>query len=291
MMPAAMSSNAETNFSTSRASAAAVDGIRVGVGGWTFAPWRDNFFPRGLPQRLELEFASRHLNSIEINGTFHREQSAAVYANWRARTPEGFVFSVKAPKWIVEARALANNGTAIARFLQGIVALEDRLGPILWQLGPHRKYDADDFAGFIDALPATVAGVPIRHALEVRNESFADTDVVKLLRERRVALVYTDSAEYPNVAEATADFVYARLRRAREALPDGYTDAELDAWAARARTWAAGDVPADLPRLAQPAIKTDPMSARRDVFIYFINADKQRNPAAAMALQRKLDAA
>jgi len=290
-MPAAKSIDAETNFSTARPSAAAIDGIRVGVGGWTFAPWRDNFFPRGLPQRLELEFASRHLNAIEINGTFHREQSAAVYANWRGRIPEGFVFSVKAPKRIVEARALAANGPAIARFLQGIVALEDRLGPILWQLGPYRKFDGDDFRGFLDALPATVAGVPIRHALEVRQASFANADVVKLLRERGIALVHTDSAEYPNIAEDTAGFAYARLRRARDALPDGYTDADLDAWAARARTWAAGGVPADLPQLASPTAKRGQTSARRDVFVYFINADKQRNPAAALALLRRLDAA
>jgi len=263
--------------------------IRVGIGGWNFAPWRDNFYPKGLPQRRELEFASRHVTAIEINSTFYRAQKPAIYAKWRDETPEGFVFSLKAPRLIAEHKHLAGAGAAIRGFaFGGLSEFGDRLGPIVWQFPPSRAFERDDFAAFLDLLPRQLNGVRLRHAIEVRHASFLCDEYLELARAHHVASVYTDSAEYPSFADLTGDFVYARLMRSRAAAHDGYTPAELDAWAERARQWAAGEEPRDLAHVksARTAAAPEP----RDVFVYFISAAKQRNPAAAMALLRRLSA-
>ncbi len=259
---------------------------KIGIGGWNFPPWRDNFYPRGLPQRRELEYASRHLAAIEINSTFYRAQTPKVYAKWRDATPPGFVFSLKAPRQIAEVRKFAGAGALVRGFLfGGLAELGDRFGPIVWQFPPSRPFEHDDFAAFLDLLPRAVNGYALRHALEVRHPSFLCEDFLQLARTHHATCVYTDSADYPNFADLTGDFVYARLMRSREPEPDGYPAAELDAWAERVRRWHAGGVPDDLPRVA-PA--TAPAAKSRDVFLYFISAAKARNPAAASALQGRL---
>jgi uncharacterized protein YecE (DUF72 family) len=261
--------------------------IRVGIGGWTYAPWRDNFYPAGLVHRRELEYASAHLRAIEINGTFYRAQKPATYASWAAQTPDGFVFSLKAPRYITASRQLDQSGKGMRAFIDGGLAeLGDRLGPILWQLPPTREFDADELAGFLDALPRELDGQPLRHVLEVRHASFQCAAYVALARERQVATVFTDSPVYPSIADRTADFIYARLMRSADEIPTGYTSAALTRWAAHARDWAAGKDIAELPH----AGNMQRPGPARDVFIYFISAAKHRNPAAAMALQERVDA-
>lgn len=261
--------------------------IRVGIGGWNFAPWRNNFYPAGLPQQRELEFASRRLSAIEINSTFYRAQKAPVYASWRKQTPDGFVFSLKAPRFAVMAKP-ENAGKAINAFVfGGLAELGDRLGPLSWQFAPNRRFARDHLAPFLDLLPRELDGLPLRHVLEVRHESFMCEDYLALAREHAVATVYTDSTEYPSFADLTGDFVYARLMRSESAIPTGYAAAALDAWAKRAILWHSGSEPKDLPRVA-PAKKT--AAKARDVYIYFISAAKERNPAAAMALRSRVDA-
>ncbi|HEX2596442.1 MAG TPA: DUF72 domain-containing protein [Luteimonas sp.] len=265
----------------------AVDGIRVGIGGWTYAPWRDNFYPKGLVQRRELEYASRHVNTIEVNGTWYGAQKPATYAKWRDETPDGFVFSAKAPMRITMARTLAGTGAQVDAFLGDIVTLGDKLGPIVWQFDPERKLARDDFAAFLELLPHEVDGRRIRHVLDVRVHAFFDADYLALARTHGMATVFTDSPEHPSHADTTGDFVYARLMRTRSDVATGYPPAELKQWAARARTWAKGGQPADLPRL-EPG--RQPPQRARDVFVYFISSAKERNPAAAMALLRALGA-
>jgi uncharacterized protein YecE (DUF72 family) len=256
----------------------AVDGIRVGVGGWTYAPWRETFYPDGLVQRRELEYASRRLSAIEINGTYYSAQKPDTYARWRDETPNGFVFTAKAPMRIVQAKSLANTLGQAQAFLGGLATLGDKLGAVSWQF--ERKLDREDFARFVDGLPTSVDGLTLRHALEVRDKDAVDADLVALARKKNAALVFTDSTEWPSFADLTADFVYARLMRAQSKHETGYTPAALKEWAKRAQAWAKGGEPDDLPKLAGPA----PNAKRRDVFVFFINADKERNPAAAMAL-------
>jgi uncharacterized protein YecE (DUF72 family) len=264
-----------------------VDGIRAGIGGWTFAPWRNNFYPAGLVQRRELEFASRHVSAIEINGTYYGTQKPATYAKWRDETPQGFMFSAKAPKRIMASRVLAKAGAQVEDFVGGIVELGDRLGPLVWQFDRGTKIDADDFKAFLDLLPKRAGGLALRHVLDVRDPAFVDARYLALARKHGMATVFTDSPEHPSFADVTADFVYARLMRARADVATGYSGDEHRQWAVRARRWAAGGEPDDLPRI-DPAPAQH--AARRDVFIYFISAAKERNPAAAMALLRELGA-
>ncbi|TAN07350.1 MAG: DUF72 domain-containing protein [Rhodanobacteraceae bacterium] len=260
--------------------------IKAGIGGWNFAPWRDNFYPKGLPQRRELEYASRHLATLEINSTFYRAQTPKVYAKWRDETPPGFVFSLKAPRQVAEGRKLAGAGALVRGFLfGGLAEFGDRLGPIVWQFPPSRAFDRDDFAAFLDLLPRELNGRALRHVLEMRHASFLCPGFLALARGHGLPCVFTDSGEYPNFADLTGDFVYARLMRSRGSEHDGYPASELDTWAARARLWSEGGEPDDLPRVA-PADAT--RAATRDVFIHFISAAKQRNPAAAMALQGRV---
>ena len=259
--------------------------IRAGTGGWTYAPWRDNFYPAGLVQRRELEYASRHVTAIEINGTFYGAQKPATYAAWRAQTPDGFVFSLKAPRYATERRELASAGATVDSFVfGGLAELGDRLGPINWQLPARKRFDRDDLAAFFDLLPRELDGAPLRHVIEVRDASFADPAYVELARSRNVATVFTDSPEYASFADVTGDFVYARLRCCDSAIPTGYSPAALDAWARRAREWMRGGDPDDLPRVGD----AQPGSGERDVFVYFINGAKERAPAAAMALLDRL---
>ena len=262
----------------------AADGIRVGIGGWTFAPWRDNFYPKGLVQRRELEYASRHVSAIEVNGTYYGTQKAATYAKWRDETPDAFLFSAKAPKRIMQSRVLARTGAQVEDFIGGIVELGPKLGPLVWQFDGQR-IEGDDFAAFLDLLPPQAGDRRLRHVLDVRDPGFVDADFITLARSRGMATVFTDSAEHPSFADLTSDFVYARLMRSQAAITTGYDDAELDRWAARARLWASGGQPDDLPRIV-PGF--DAPATPRDVFIYFISSAKERNPAAAMALLRKL---
>lgn len=258
--------------------------IKVGIGGWNFAPWRDTFYPKPLPLRRELEYASRHVTAIEINSTFYRAQKPAIYARWRDQTPAGFVFSLKAPRRITEHQRLADAGRAVHGFLSGgIGEFEDKLGPILWQLSPSRHFDPDDMAAFLELLPATLNGRALRHVLEVRHESFLCKDYIRLARRRRVPSVFTDSKDYPSFADLTGDFVYARLMRSRASIRRGYGRGELEKWAQRARSWSEGKRPPGLPHV-QPAAAEGSSRSPRDVFVFFIGAAKQRNPAAAMAL-------
>ncbi|MBA2237904.1 MAG: DUF72 domain-containing protein [Lysobacter sp.] len=262
--------------------------IRVGIGGWIFPAWRDNFYPADLVQRRELEYASRRLGAIEINSTFYRAQKPATYASWASQTPEDFVFSVKAPRYISQSRELAAAGTMARRFIEGGLAeLGPRLGPILWQLAPTWKFNRDDLAAFLDALPRALDGERLRHVLEVRHRSFLDPAYVALARDHAVATVFTDSDDYPSLADITGDFIYARLMRTREELETGYTAGELDGLAQLVGGWSRGDDPAQLPHVAEPRATR----ARRDVFAYFISGAKARNPAAAMALIERLSSA
>lgn len=263
------------------AGVAAIDGIRVGIGGWTYVPWRKNFYPEGLVQRRELEYASRRLSSIEINGTYYGSQKPETYARWAAETPDGFLFSVKAPRRIVQSKLLARAGAQIEDFVGGIAALGDRLGPIVWQFEKGTQLERGDFEAFLDLLPGRIDSQPLRHVLDVRAPDFVDADYLAMARHRGLATVFTDSRDHPSFADVTADFVYLRLMRSRADIASGYSDAELQDWAGRVRQWAAGGEPDDVPRI-------DPRTAApdrpREVFVYFISAAKERNPAAAMAL-------
>jgi uncharacterized protein YecE (DUF72 family) len=266
-------------------SIAPVNGIRTGIGGWTFAPWRDNFYPKGLVQRRELEYASRHLSAIEVNGTYYGAQKPATYARWRDEVPDGFVFSAKAPMRIMQSRQLAKTGPQIEDFVAGIVELGDRLGPLVWQFDSGIRLQPEGFAAFVELLPKDWNGRRLRHVLDVRDPGFVDADFIALARHHGMVTVFTDSDEYPSYADVTADFVYARLMRSRASIDSGYPESDLQAWAARARAWAKGGEPGDLPRASDTAA---PAASRRDVFVFFISAAKERNPAAAMALQRIL---
>lgn len=259
--------------------------IRVGIGGWNFAPWRGTFYPPGLKHDDELRYASSKLTSIEINGTFYRTQSPASFAKWRDETPDGFVFAVKGHRAVVNKKVLGEAGEALDWFFKsGITELGPKLGPLLWQLAPFKKFDPDDIDAFLGLLPKEAGGVKLRHVLEVRSPTFLVPEFVDLLRKHNVAVVYADSDDYPAIADVTADFVYARLQRSQEAEVTGYPPADLDAWAKRAKTWESGGEPDDLDRFGKAKAK----KAKRDVFVYMIAGDKVRAPAAAMALIERL---
>ena len=259
--------------------------IRVGVGGWTFEPWRNNFYPAGWPIARELEYASRQLTVIEVNGTYYSLQSAATFAKWREQTPDDFVFTLKATRYATNRRVLAEAGDSIERFVRsGIAELGPKLGPIVWQFAPTKRFDDADFGAFLQQLPAAVDGVPLRHAVEVRHESFRDPLYLTLARRHRVATVFTDSDDYPSFADITGDFVYVRTMRADKSLPTGLSPQALAQLAACTQVWRDGGEPASLPRVEPPPAA----AAARDVFLFFISADKEKAPAAAMALIARL---
>ena len=261
--------------------------IRVGIGGWTFEPWRGPFYPPGLPQKRELEYASRQLTSIEINGTFYGSQKPESFIRWREETPDGFVFSLKGPRFATNRRVLAEAGASIERFLtSGVLELKEKLGVINWQMAATKQYDPADFEAFLKLLPAQLDGHKLRHVVEVRHPSFAQPDFITLLRTYGIGAVVADHAKYPMLPDPTAPFVYARLQSASEQQDTGYSPDALAQWMKRAQAWADGKTPADLPLIAAPERKP-PRS--RDVFIYMINGFKPKAPAAAMALIERLN--
>lgn len=260
--------------------------IRVGIGGWTYAPWRGSFYPPGLPASQELAFASAQLGAIEINATGYRLQSPASFARWAAAAPDGFKFSLKASRFCTNRKILAEAGEAIERFLgQGIVELGEKLGPILWQFAATKKFDPDDFGAFLKLLPASQSGMPLRHAVEPRHASFRDPGFVAMCRKAGVAIVVGESDDYPMIADMSGGFVYARLQRCSEAESAGYSADALDRWAETAAMWAQGRPPPWL-ELVSPAQSTAHSPA--DVFLFFIAGDKVRAPAAALALIERL---
>lgn len=242
--------------------------IHVGVGGWSFEPWRGTFYPEKWPKTKELEYAARRLTGIEINATFYGTQKPASFIKWRDAVPDGFVFAVKGSRYCTNRRVMAEANESIARFMgQGLTSLGSKLGPILWQLAATKQFDFDDMAAFLSLLPAERDGVRLRHAIEPRHESFDDPAFFALCQQANVAIVHAEAEQYPCFDQNTASFVYARIQCARDELEAGYSEAELDRLADRARAWAEGG---------------------RDVFLFFIAAAKVRNPAAAQALIARL---
>jgi uncharacterized protein YecE (DUF72 family) len=244
--------------------------IRVGVGGWTYAPWRGSFFPKGLPQKEELPYASRQLTAIEVNGTYYRTLKPASFAAWREQTPDDFVFTLKANRFATNRKLLATAQEPIERFVgSGIAELGDKLGPIVWQFMPTKRFEPDDFEAFLRLLPARAGQRPLRHVLDVRHESFACPEYLALARRHGCTTVHTDAPQFPAIADASSDLAYVRLMRSSADCPTGYPPAALDAWAQGARQWTA------------PA-------PTREAFVFFINGAKERAPAAALDLIRRL---
>lgn len=258
--------------------------IYVGVGGWVYEPWRDNFYPKGLPQKRELEYASTHLTAIEVNGTYYGSQKPESFRKWRAETPDGFVFTLKGPRFATNRRVLAEAGDFIARFFDsGVTELKEKLGPVNWQFMATKKFDPADFEAFLKLLPKKVNGLAIRHAVEVRHDSFKDKAFIELCRSQDVGIVFAVDSEFPLIADVTTDFVYARLMgtAAKEKL--GYPAAILKTWAERARDWEAGASPKASMLLVPPAPKK-----KRDVFMFVISGAKEKNPAAAQEIIARL---
>jgi uncharacterized protein YecE (DUF72 family) len=262
--------------------AARTGAIRVGIGGWTYEPWRGSFFPEKWPQAKELDYAAGKLTAIEVNGTYYSSQKPATFAKWAKAVPDGFVFSLKASRFCTNRKVLAESGESIGRFLtQGIVELGDRLGPILWQFMPTKKFDAVDFGAFLALLPEKQDGVALSHVVDVRHESFRDPAFVTLCRKAGVAIVHTDSPDHPAIGDMSGPFSYARLMNAREDEPTGYTPAEIARWTDMAREWAKGATPDAFPLAAPDDV---PAAKSRDVFVFYINGAKVRAPHAAMAM-------
>jgi uncharacterized protein YecE (DUF72 family) len=262
--------------------------IRVGIGGWSFEPWKNNFYPQGWSAARELEYASRQLTAIEINSTYYSSQKPSTFAKWAKDTPEGFMFSVKASRFATNRRVLGEAGESVRMFVEGGIAeLGEKLGPIVWQFAPTKRFDPVDFEAFLKLLPTSVGGRPLRHALDVRHESFCTPDYLALARRYKAATVFTDSDDYPPIADLTSDFVYTRMMRTRSDLAEGCEPHVLKALAACGKAWASGSEPTDLPRIepAGPAHE-----AGRDVFMFFISGAKEKAPAAAMGLIRELGA-
>ncbi|WP_244532103.1 DUF72 domain-containing protein [Methylocapsa palsarum] len=260
--------------------------IRIGIGGWDFAPWRGVFYPPGLKKKDELAYACARLSAIEINATFYRTQSPATFAAWTSGAPDGFVFAVKAPRGATYTSDNDRAGAAIQHFLgSGLDELGDRLGPILWQLAPTRKFDADALEGFLRELPQKLGDRKLQHAIEARHQSFAHAEAAAILRAHGAARVIVDSDAHEMTGDVTADFVYLRLQRTKEAVETGYDAGALDLWANRLKTYAAGAVPDDMPRAA-PDVHMPKVS--RPVYAFVISGAKVRAPAAAMALIARL---
>jgi uncharacterized protein YecE (DUF72 family) len=259
--------------------------IHIGIGGWDFDPWRGTFFPEGLAKAKQLQHLGTRLKATEVNATYYGSTSPATFAKWAASVPDDFKFALKASRFCTNRKNLGEAAESIGKFCaQGFTELGDKLGPILWQLAPTKKFDADEIRAFLMLLPTSREGIPLKHALEVRNESFKSREFVALARASNVAIVFADHELYPELADLTADFVYARLQQAKEAEPAGYSPAALDRWAEVAKGWAKGESPAGLHYVSDaPAEKTP-----REVFAFFIASDKVRNPAAAEALSARL---
>ena len=258
--------------------------IRIGVGGWNYEPWRGAYYPKGLPHGRELEYSSRKLTSIEIDSTYYGSKTPDSFRKWRDSTPDDFVFAVKGPRFATNRRILAEAGPSIERFFaSGVTELKGKLGPVNWQFATTKRFDPDDFSAFLRLLPASIEGLAIRHAVEVRNASFRAPEFIALAREHGVAIVIAGDSEFPQIADLTAPFVYARIMGTSEEEELGYSPGALANWAKRAQTWAEGGAPADLESVA-----TQAKASARDVFLYVISGFKARNPAAAMALIERI---
>lgn len=247
---------------------AARGAIRVGIGGWNYDPWRETFYPKSVSKARELEHVGAHLTATEVNATFYRLQKPATFAKWRDTVPAHFRFALKGSNYCTNRKNLAEAGESVAKFVgQGLVELGDKLGPINWQLSKTKRFDPDEIAAFLALLPASHEGVPLRHAVEARHESFVDPAFHALAAQAGVAIVVADSDDYPAFAEATGPFVYARLQRCRSEETTGYPAPELQTWADTAKGWAAND---------------------REVYAFFIAGAKERAPAAAQGLIAQL---
>jgi len=283
--------------------------IRIGISGWRFDGWRGGFYPDDLAQKRELEFASRRLNSIELNGTFYATQRPKNFQQWAKETPDDFVFAIKGSQFITHIRKLENVETALANFLaQGLLCLGRKLGPILWQLPPQSSYDPARLESFLKLLPHTHKQAaayarqrdewmasrswldveddrPLRHAVEIRHKSFANSEYISLLRNYKVALVVADSVKWPVMMDATADFVYCRLHGSDKIYPEGYTAEAIDTWARRVMAWSRGEEVTDGTRVhSEPG----PEVSARDVFVYFDDDNKERAPFDAMSLSQRI---
>jgi len=283
--------------------------VRIGISGWTYAPWRGVFYPKGLAQKQELGYAAGIFPSIEINGTFYGLQRPEAFARWRDETPDGFVFAIKGSRYITHMLKLRNVETPLANFFaSGVLRLGPKLGPILWQFPPRMKFDPDRFREFLELLPKTTLAAadlahshdkrlngrscltcdiysPLRHALEIRGDSFRDPRFIALLREYGVALVCADTVEWPLLMDVTADFIYCRLHGSEQLYVSGYDDKALDRWATRVRIWTEGGEPDDADRVLEP---TKPLITGRDVYVYFDNDAKVRAPFDAKSLMDRL---
>ena len=259
--------------------------VYIGVGGWTFAPWRGVFYPDKLAQAKELSYAASKLTSIEVNGTYYGSQKPESFRKWAREVPDGFVFSLKGPRFTTNRRVLAEAGDSVKRFYDsGVLELGDRLGPVLWQFAPTKKFDEADFGQFLELLPRELEGRALRHVVEVRHDSFRVPAFVALLRQHGIPPVFSEHVTYPAIADVAGDFVYARLQKGDDEIKTGYPPKALDAWAERLKRWADGDEPSDLPRVDTTPVKKQP----RDVFAYVIHEGKVRAPAAAMELIQRL---
>ena len=259
--------------------------IRIGIGGWDFDPWRGTFYPPGLAKPKQLEYLGTRLNATEINATYYRTQSPALFAKWAKSVPDGFKFAVKASRFCTNRRVLSEGAESIGKFCaQGFTELGDKLGPILWQMMPTKRFDPDELRDFLMLLPASRDGIALRHAIEPRHESFKCRAFVAMARAANVAIVMAEHETYPQIADLSADFVYARLQCAREEEPEGYSPAALDRWAKVAKGWAAGESPAGLDYVSDAPGEVRP----RDVFAFFISGFKVRKPVAAQSLGARL---
>ncbi|THD65293.1 MAG: DUF72 domain-containing protein [Bradyrhizobium sp.] len=266
---------------TSQVSSKKAGKIHIGIGGWTFAPWRGVFYPDGLTQAKELEYAASKLSSIEINGTYYGSQKPETFRKWAREVPDGFVFSVKGSRFTTNRRVLAEAGDSVKRFYdQGVLELGDRLGPVLWQFAPTKKFDEADFGKFLELLPRQLEGRALRHVVEVRHDSFCVPGFTALLRQFETPVVFAEHGKYPAISDVVGDFVYARLQKGNDEIKTCYPPKELDAWAKRLQTWAGGGEPDDLPLVDPAHAKITP----RDVFAYVIHEGKVRAPAGAMEL-------
>jgi len=253
--------------------------IYVGIGGWVFEEWRDHFYPKGLPQKRELEYAASKLTAIEVNGTYYGSQKPESFRRWHDETPKDFVFTLKGPRFATNRRVLAEAGDSIRRFIDsGISELKDKLGPLNWQFMATKKFDPADFEAFLKLLPRKAGSRTLRHAVEVRHDSFKDKAFVKMCRDHGVAIVCGADSEFPVIADVTADFVYARIMGTQEKEKLGYSKNMIGKWADRARRWEEGESP-QMELLAPTAPKK-----KRDVFLFVISGAKARNPAAAQAI-------
>lgn len=254
--------------------------IRIGVGGWNFEPWRGAFYPKGVAQARELAYMATRLTSIEINSTYYGSKSPDSFRKWRDATPDDFIFCVKGTRFATNRKILAEAEPSIERFFKsGVNELGTKLGPINWQFATTKRFDPDDFSAFLDLLPKSVGGLAIRHAVEVRHESFCTPEFVGLARERGVGVVIAADSKYPQIADVTSTYVYARIMGTTEHEEAGYSANALDLWADRAKAWARGQAAPGLDIIAPP-VKPE----AREVFLYVISGFKAKNPAAAMAL-------